>query len=120
MTAKRNPKRIYRVVFSNQGRVYELFARHVYQGDMYGFIQVEELIFGETSSVLVDPSQERLQGEFGGVRRSYIPIHSVIRIDEVEKEGVSKIRPATEGEGKVAAFPSPVLPPGRSAPGKDG
>lgn len=111
MTSKTNPKRIYKIIFVNQGKVYELYARQVFQGNLYGFIEIEELLFGERSSLLVDPSEERLQGEFAGVRRSYIPVHSVIRIDEVEKEGVSKIRPAAEsGGGNVAAFP--VYPPG--------
>ncbi|HXH02615.1 MAG TPA: DUF1820 family protein [Candidatus Competibacteraceae bacterium] len=117
MTSRRNNRRIYKVLFHSQGKVYELFARHVYSGDLYGFIQVEELIFGETSGLLIDPAQERLQGEFGGVKRSFIPIHAIIRIDEVEKEGVSKIR--GEGESNVAAFPPAALAPGKRPPGKE-
>lgn len=110
MTRKANPSRIYKVLFVNQGKVYELYARNIYQGNLYGFIEIEELIFGEKSSLLVDPSEEKLQGEFAGVKRSYVPIHSVIRIDEVEKEGVSKIRAAGESGPNVAAFP--VYTPG--------
>lgn len=109
MTSKASPRRIYKIIFVNQGKVYELYARNVYQGNLYGFIEIEELIFGEKSSVVVDPAEERLQGEFAGVRRSYVPIHSVVRIDEVEKEGVSKIH-AAESSGNVAAFP--VYTPG--------
>lgn len=115
MTNKANPKRIYKVIFLNQGKVYELYARNVYQGNLYGFVEVEELVFGERSSLLVDPAEERLQGEFAGVRRSFIPIHSIIRIDEMEKEGVSKIRGTGEATGNIAAFP--VYTPGK---GKDG
>ena len=82
---------IYKVIFTNQNEVYEIYARHVYQSDMYGFIEIEELLFGERSSLLVDPSEEKLKNEFATVTRSYIPIHSLIRIDEVEKEGVAKV-----------------------------
>ncbi|HDJ85999.1 MAG TPA: DUF1820 family protein, partial [Chromatiales bacterium] len=39
-------KSIYRVVFFNQGKVYEVYAGHVGQGDLYGFIDVSGLIFG--------------------------------------------------------------------------
>ncbi len=51
-------KSIYRVLFINQGKLYELYARSIYQGELYGFIEVEELIFGERSSVLVNPAEE--------------------------------------------------------------
>ena len=49
-------KSIYRVLFVNQGKLYELYAREIYQGELYGFIEVEELIFGERSSVLINPA----------------------------------------------------------------
>ena len=102
--------RIYKVLFHNQGKVYELFARHIDQGDLYGFIEVEGLIFGETSDLLIDPAQERLESEFTGVQRSFIPVHSIIRIDEVEREGISKVR---ESDGNIALFPSGFPPFGK-------
>jgi hypothetical protein len=111
-------KSIYRVLFINQGKMYELYARSIYQGELYGFIEVEELIFGERSSVLVNPAEERLQTEFAGVRRTFIPMHYVVRIDEVEREGVSKIRPV-EGSDNVTPFPQPMAPPGGGGRGKD-
>ena len=110
-------KSIYRVLFINQGKLYELYARSIYQGELYGFIEVEELIFGERSSMLVNPAEERLQNEFSGVQRTFIPLHYVVRIDEVEQEGVSKIRPV-EGGDNVMSFPQPLVPPGGGR-GKD-
>ncbi|RFA28212.1 hypothetical protein CAI21_12825 [Alkalilimnicola ehrlichii] len=103
-------KQIYKVIFFNQGQVYEIYARQVSQGGLFGFIEVEELTFGERSQVLVDPSEERLKSEFAGVKRSYIPMHSVIRIDEVEKEGASKI---SEPSGNVTPFPMPMYNPSK-------
>jgi len=82
---------IFKVIFQNETKVYEVFAREVYQSDMYGFITIEQLVFNERSSVLVDPGEEKLKTEFTSVKRCYIPMHSIIRIDEVEKEGTSKI-----------------------------
>jgi hypothetical protein len=93
---------MYRVSFINQGNLYEVFCRKVYQADLYGFITIEEMLFGERSSIVVDPSEERLKDEFESVQRSFIPIHSVIRIDEVSREGAAKI---TELGDKVTAFP---------------
>ncbi|MDX1655955.1 MAG: DUF1820 family protein [Candidatus Competibacteraceae bacterium] len=106
---------IYKVIFINQGKVYEIFARQVRQGELYGFIQVEELLFGERTSLVVDPSEERLRGEFAGVARSHIPIHGVIRIDEVDKEGPVKVRALEDGDN-ITRFPGPGFSPG----GKDG
>lgn len=101
---------IYKVIFYNQGQIYEIFARQIFQSDLYGFIELEELVFGEKSQMLVDPSEERLKSEFEGVKRSYIPMHSVVRIDEVDKEGVCKISEAKESSN-VAAFPMSAFTP---------
>ena len=98
--------RIFKIVFLNQGKVYEIFARMVRQGELYGFVEVEDLIFQEGSSLVVDPSAERLKEEFAGVHRTRIPIHAVIRIDEVEKEehGPGKITEIDESSN-ITPFP---------------
>lgn len=98
-------KPIYRVIFQSQGRLYEVYAKAVQQSGMYAFIEVEELLFGEKTSVLVDPSEEHLKSEFNGVTRTFIPIHTIIRIDEMERQGHGKITPLP-GDGKnVMPFP---------------
>ena len=102
-------KTLYKVVFVSQGQVYEVYAREVSHGGLFGFIEVEELVFGERSSVVVDPSEERIKSEFENVKRTYLPMHSIIRIDEVDKQGTSKI---TKAEGNVTQFPSvPIYTP---------
>jgi hypothetical protein len=110
---------IFKVLFVNQGKVYEIYARKVGHGSMFGFIEVEEFVFGERSSVVVDPGEERIKSEFEGVKRTYLPLHSVLRIDEVKKQGVSKIS-SFEGSN-VAQFPVPMYSstvPGGDAPPK--
>ena len=100
-----NTSEIYKVTFLNQGKVYEVFVKQVYQSDLYGFIEIEDYVFNERSQVLVDPSEEMLNTEFTGVRRSFIPMQAVIRIDEVEKSGVSKI---SNGDN-VSPFPMSLV-----------
>ncbi len=104
---------IFRIMFVNQGKVYEVYARKVSHGELFGFIEIEELVFGERTSVVLDPSEERIKGEFAGVKRTFLPLHSVLRVDEVKKQGVSKIT-LLEGGSSVAQFPLPVYgaPPG--------
>jgi len=103
-------RQIYKVIFMNQGQIYEIYARSVGQGGLFGFIEVEEIVFGERTSVVVDPSEEKLKSEFENVKRTYLPMHSIMRIDEVDKQGVSKISSA-DGDN-IAPFPMPVYTPG--------
>jgi hypothetical protein len=100
---------IYRVIFHNQGEIYEVYAREIYQSDLHGFIEIEGYVFGNRSQMVVDPSEEKLKSEFEGVERSYVPMHCVIRIDEVEKEGQARIK-EVRGD-KVMPFPT--MPPPR-------
>lgn len=98
---------IYKVIFLNQGQVYEVYAKQVFQSDLWGFLEVEEFVFGERNQLVVDPSEEKLKAQFDGVLRSFIPMQSVIRIDEVERLGTAKISEA-KGAGNVMPFPMPV------------
>lgn len=101
---------IYRILFHNQGKIYELHARHVSQSAMYAFVEIGDLIFGERSAVLVDPSEEKLKAEFAGVKRTYVPLQALIRIDEVEKEGPNRILAADGSAPNVMPFPPPADP----------
>ena len=103
---------VYKVIFQNGSQVFEVFARQIYQSDMWGFIEVEEFVFGERSQILVDPSEEKLKNEFSGVTRSYIPLQAVIRIDEVDKEGAVKVSDVKSSEsGNITSFPFSGVPP---------
>ena len=104
-------RRIYRISFFNQGNIYELHAHSVRQSDLYAFVEVEGIIFGERSSVVVDPAEERLKTEFQGVQRTHIPLQAVVRIDEVEREGSNRIIEGGAGAGTVTPFP--LHTPGR-------
>lgn len=98
---------LYRVVFVNQQQVYELYAKRVYQAELFGFVVIEDFVFGENSTVVIDPSEERLKSEFEGIKRSYVPMHEIVRIDQVERRGTAKIIPLDrEGtaSGKVSKF----------------
>jgi len=104
-------KHIYKVAFVNQEQVYEVYVKSVYQAELYGFVIVEDFIFGEKSSIVVDPTEERLRSEFEGVNRSFIPMHKIIRIDQVKKRGTAKIvaipKDAAEDRGRLSALYTP-------------
>lgn len=106
---------IFKIMFVNQGKVYEVYARKVSQGRLFGFIEIEELVFGERSTVVLDPGEERIKSEFTDVKCTMLPMHSILRIDEVKKQGQAKIS-ALEG-GNVSQFPMSMYPPSGSEPG---
>ena len=109
---KKEQRQIYKIIFMNQGKVCEIYAAGVSHGSIFGFVEVEEILFGEKTQVVVDPSEESLKIEFEGVKRTYLPLHAIVRIDEVEKEGTARITgEANEGAGNVASFPMPVFTP---------
>ena len=98
-------KQIYRIIFHNQDKIYEVYARSVHQSAILGFIEIEEIVFGEKTSLVVDPSEENLKSEFDGVSRTYLPMHSIIRIDEVNKQGTAKITQGSEQGSNITPFP---------------
>ena len=100
---------LYKVIFLHQGQVFEIYARKIDQGTMFGFVGVEELVFGERTTLVVDPSEEKIKAEFADVRRTYLPMHSVLRIDEVDKQGKVKVSKAERSN--VAQFPIPIYTP---------
>lgn len=111
-------KQLYRVSFHNQGKIYEVYAKSVSDAGMLGFVQVRGLVFGERTSVVVDPTEERLRDEFADVERTYIPMHAVIRIDQVSRSGTSKIRDADSAN--VTPFPMSMYGPASKEPGGSG
>lgn len=110
-------KSIYRIRFMSEGRVIEVYARSVAHGELFGFVQVEDLVWGKRSEVIVDPGEDQLKSEFTGVKRTYIPLHAVVRIDEVDKTGPAKIFPLAGGAEAAKQATIPVYAPG-GRPGK--
>lgn len=105
-------KRLYKIIFLNQGKVYELFSRSVSSSGLWGFIEVSGLVFESGEGLVVDPTEERMRQEFADARVLHLPIQSVLRVEEVEKRGQCLIRDRESGE-KVTPFP--VSPPSRSS-----
>ncbi len=98
-------KHIYRISFINAGQIYEIYAKKISQSAIFGFIEAEEFIFNTKTTIVVDPAEEKLKAEFSEVKCTYIPMHSIIRIDEVKKEGLAKIHELSDKQATVRQFP---------------
>ena len=101
---------LYKVTFLNAGRVYELYARRVGASPLWGFTQVADLVFDVAEGVVVDPAEERLRAEFADTRVLHLPMQAVVRVEEVDRKGVSAVRDAAAGDGVVTPFPFPAKP----------
>ena len=104
-------KPLYKIIFFNQGKVYELFSEGVTSSGLWGFIEVSDLVFETGEGLVVDPTEEKMRQEFEDAKVLHLPIQSVLRIEEVNKRGKCLIRDRESGE-KVTPFP--VSPPSRS------
>ena len=109
MRLMRSMKPVYKIIFHNQGKIYELHARNVSQGNMYAFVEIEDIMFGEHTELVVDPTEEKLKNEFAGVNKTYVPMHAIIRIDEVSRQGSNKIVDSPTS-GNITPFPV-TMPP---------
>ena len=105
-------KRLYKIIFLNQGKVYELFSESVASSGLWGFVEVSDLVFDSAEGLVVDPTEERMKQEFANARVLHLPIQSVLRVEEVDKRGQCLIRDRESGE-KVTPFP--MSPPSRSS-----
>lgn len=101
---------VYKLIFFNHGKVYELFAEYVESSHLYGFIEARKLVFDSDSRVVVDPTEERLRDEFRDTESLLLPLQSVVRIEKVNKRGACVIRDRKSGD-KVTVLP--VDGPGR-------
>lgn len=103
-------KPLHKVSFLSHGKVYELYARRVDSGRLWGFVEVAELVFDVHDGVVVDPTEERLRDEFGDTRTLHLPMQAILRIEEVDRKRQSAIRDAESGEKVVTPFPLPAKP----------
>ena len=99
-----NDSILYKVIFINRSKVYELYARDVFSSEIYGFIYVAELVFDQNKRLVIDPAEEKLRDEFENVNVLHLPLQSIIRIEEVKKKQSCKIREIKSGEN-ITQFP---------------
>ncbi len=99
---------IYKIQFISNGQRYELYVKELVTSSIFGFIEIGDFVWDKHTQLVVDPSHEKLKSEFSEVERTFVPMHHILRIDQVAKEGSAKI---TELSEKVTAINSPIYTP---------
>ena len=91
-------KLLYRIRFRTEDKILEVYCRNVTQGELFGFIEISGFAWGRKSEIIVDPTEQEVRNEFAGVKSAQIPMHAVVRVDQVEKGGTAKILPLDKTE----------------------
>lgn len=95
MAGKQRNKTYYRITFSNESsnddELFQICARNVSASDLYGMVEISDFIFPE-NKLVYNPGEERLRREFAEIERTWIPYHTIIRIDEVAETTASEFK----------------------------
>jgi hypothetical protein len=104
---------LYRVEFNSGGERYELYVKELMSSSIFGFVEIAGFVWDTHTELVLDPSHDRLKDVFTNVDRSFIPMHNVLRIDQVKEHRSAKIRPFPDkiGENNVTAIHSPIYTP---------
>ncbi len=108
-TKKGAKEPLYKILYVNQNKVVEIHCKNVYQSSFWGFIEIEDLVFAPNNSLIVDPSEEQLKQEFSTVKRSFIPLQSIVRIDEVDHPNPNKVTSYKKNKDGALNKPIPLF-----------
>ncbi|MDH4122176.1 MAG: DUF1820 family protein [Deltaproteobacteria bacterium] len=85
----------YRVTFTNEvgeeEEIIQVTARYVSPSDMYGLVEISGFVFPE-GGLLHNPQTERIRKEFADIKRTWLPYHAILRIDEVSDASAADLR----------------------------
>ncbi len=115
-------KLLYRVRFRSEDKALEVYCRRVDQAEIFGFIELSDFVWGGKSDIILDPTEQEVRNEFSGVKIAQIPMHAIIRIDQVEKGGKAKVLPlgkkqTSESTSDLLRGPNiPIIDPTRPKP----
>lgn len=90
-----NERPIYRILYVEQEEVKEIYAQYISEETLVGFIEADTLLNQGARKSAVPTNQ---------VRRCYIPLHTILRIDEIITEKAVK-------EDNISHFPHPLKKP---------
>jgi len=82
-------KKLFKVIFIDEDKKTQtIHASQLNPSSFLGLIEISDIVFIDQSELIITPDDGKLQSRFKNVERSYIPLNSIIRIDEVliEKE----------------------------------
>jgi hypothetical protein len=85
-------KKLFKVQFlHNQKEIKTIYANKINPSSFLGLIEVSDIVFIDSSEILINPDDEKIRKEFKDVERTFLPINTIIRIDEVILENETPV-----------------------------
>lgn len=76
---------IFRVKFTEHNETFVVFCKFISEESLVGFLELDEIFIPESALTEDDsPAMDALKKDLSGVQRMYLPLHVIIRVDEVE------------------------------------
>ena len=98
------PDTAFKVLFSQMDRLYIIYSYGISEETLVGFIEVDEVVAIEqviSEKVSADTSAyEAILNQYDGVKRSYIPMHTIIRIDEITMQDIPLVQ--SDAKAKIS------------------
>lgn len=89
-------KAVYRIKFVQNEKICEIYARYIAEDTLVGFIELGDL---------EGLNKNHLEKELINVSRCYVPMHTILRIDEIENSCGLTLT-SKDSVDKVHAFPN--------------
>jgi hypothetical protein len=81
---------IYRTVFTHLDQVYTLYSKGVSEETLVGFIEVDSILSVSQDYLMSTETPENSFSlyihQMEGIKRTYVPMHAVVRVDEMTRQ----------------------------------
>lgn len=75
----------YKVQFyDSKKEIMTFFAKKLNPSSFLGLIEVSEILFMD-SEIIINPDDEKVRKEFNGVSKTFLPLNTIVRIDEIDQ-----------------------------------
>ncbi len=77
-------KTLYKITFLNEKHEpLQIYAGSVRMSDILGLVEAGDIVFVDSSEVIINPEDDKIKKLFHNVATTMLPISSIVRIDEI-------------------------------------
>ena len=80
-------KKLFKIQFlDSKKEILTIHASKINTSSLLGLLEVEDIVFVNSSEILLTPADDKVRIEFKDVERTFLPVSSIIRVDEITME----------------------------------
>jgi len=80
-------KKLFKVVFIDEDKTIQtIHSLKLNPSSFLGLVEISDIVFIGRSEIIISPDDGKMKAKFKNVERSYIPLNSIVRIDELSLE----------------------------------